>query len=535
MTTDKPKDSDMVYKEFNRKWKTISRIIFGDEVGELSDFKKWLIGKNRTAFEYNSSASDRKVRFILPYSDSTRVASLEEINFNKKFEPLNIDEIKDIDELVEAVKERIIYAGNTYLGESKNLSESTDVVSSSYVYGSCQVSYSKWIAYCYNLEYCDNLFGCQNIGTGSSYSIRTIAADTMVRCLEVYSSTTCQDCYYSISMVNCKNCMFCFGLRNASYRIGNLQLTPEAYSKIKKKLLEEIIDLLKRKKSLPQLEDLFISLKPDLSMAKKIAKRSVTPEKYDKHIIENAFKTTTKIIFGKEIFGLDRYGPWLKEHIRNQKICSSVLSGEKMIVPDYANCYNYPENRLVTQQEILAIGESLAIVKEKIDDFSFKNAGESVNPIAFFNSTENSGVLRNNIESEINIASQNFYKSTLNLQSKYGAYNFYVLESEHVFGCHSLRKSTFSIRCYLSANLTRCFEVDSSRSCSDCYFCHNCENVRESMFCFNAKNLTCAIGNVELPKEKYLEIKKIILEEISKTLERNGKLERSIFDLNRKG
>ena len=523
---------DPIYEEFNKKWKTVSKIVLGEEVGELADFEKWLIGTSRTALERKSSISGKPVRFVMPYySDSAKFASLDEIDLLKKFEPLNINELKDLDSIVEAVKERIIYTGSVHLGESKFLSESTDIVSSSYIYKSAQVAYSKWIAYGYNMENCEYLFGCQNTGYGSSFSIKCTGADTQVRCLQNHSTSKCQDCYFSNSLVGAKNCLFSFGLRNAAYCVGNLQLSPEEYAKIKKKLLEDVVDDLKRKKTLPELEDFFVSSEPNITKGRAILTKPKEPEKPDKEIIEDAFKKTTKIVFGKELAGLDRYGQWLKHHTRDLKICKSVLSDTRIIVPDYSNLYHYPENRLVTEEEILLVGKNLTIDKEKLAGFSLKTVGEVVNDVAFFCGAENCGVLKNNIDSEINISCQNFYKSILNVQCRFGAFNFHGLESEYLFGTYTLRRSSFCIRCYLSENLTRCFEVDSSRSCADAYFCHNCENVREGMFCFNAKNLNYAIGNVELPKEDYLRVKRKVLDEIVNALERDGTYGLNVFNL----
>ncbi|MBI5227247.1 hypothetical protein HY988_01545, partial [Candidatus Micrarchaeota archaeon] len=261
-----------------------------------------------------------------------------------------------------------------------------------------------------------------------------------------------------------------------------------------------------------------------------------------------AFSKTAKVVLGKELdgirnsinlerssrlVGLEKYGNWLKEHARELKISKSILTNQKILVPDYANCYVYPKNRLITASESILVGQSLSIDKKELQNFSLKNAPAIVNNVAFFCSDENYGVLKNNIDSEINISSQNFYRTVITVESKYGAFNFYPLQAEYVFGCNAIRKSFFCIRCYLSANLTRCFEVDSSRNCSDCYFCHNCENLRDSMFCFNVKNLTNAIGNVELPKEEYLKIKKLVLDEIVRSLEKNGRYPINIFNLSK--
>ncbi len=51
------------------------------------------------------------------------------------------------------------------------------------------------------------------------------------------------------------------------------------------------------------------------------------------------------------------------------------------------------------------------------------------------------------------------------------------------------------------------------------------------MFCFNAKNLSYAIGNVQLQKEQYLRLKKIVLEEIAGKLEKEKQLDLSIYNV----
>jgi hypothetical protein len=77
------------------------------------------------------------------------------------------------------------------------------------------------------------------------------------------------------------------------------------------------------------------------------------------------------------------------------------------------------------------------------------------------------------------------------------------------------------------------FEVDSSSSCTDTYFSHNCENVRDSMFCFNTKNIRNAIGNSQMPAESYREVKTGILNQLHDELQSKKSLKWNIFDLQR--
>ena len=57
------------------------------------------------------------------------------------------------------------------------------------------------------------------------------------------------------------------------------------------------------------------------------------------------------------------------------------------------------------------------------------------------------------------------------------------------------------------------------------------ENVTTPCSRFNAKNLRYAIGNSELPREKYLEIKQRVLDELNKELARTNSISLWIFNL----
>ena len=50
------------------------------------------------------------------------------------------------------------------------------------------------------------------------------------------------------------------------------------------------------------------------------------------------------------------------------------------------------------------------------------------------------------------------------------------------------------------------------------------------MFCFNAKSLRYAIGNVEVGMEKFMEIKARLVGELAEKLEKNKRLDLSIYN-----
>ena len=100
-------------------------------------------------------------------------------------------------------------------------------------------------------------------------------------------------------------------------------------------------------------------------------------------------------------------------------------------------------------------------------------------------------------------------------ECKYTAYSIIGRLGEDCFGVNGIGESAMCVKCCETFRNRRCFELWQSRSCSDCYYSHNLDDCLECFFCFNAKNLRHAIGNVQLPKEKYYAAKKRLQEEMA--------------------
>jgi len=55
------------------------------------------------------------------------------------------------------------------------------------------------------------------------------------------------------------------------------------------------------------------------------------------------------------------------------------------------------------------------------------------------------------------------------------------------------------------------------------------------MFCFNAKNKSYAIGNVEVGEENFAMVKRLVLGEIAAKLEKNRTLDLDIYNIGCRG
>ncbi len=521
------------YNLLNRAWKSTSRIVFGQEIGELTDYSEWLADMADPVFTAKSSISGKEVTFASDqYPKGSKRMGFEEVDFSKRAEPLGMNEIKDIDSLVDAVSERICYTGNMVLGNSKFVEKSSNVSDSYYVYGSSEIGDSKYIAFSSMARLCEYSFGCAAPGE-STHTIRCNDTYRSRRCFEFWMSANCTDCYYVFNLNNCSDCFFSFNLRSARHAIGNVKLERLKYLEIKKRLLEQMVGELKDKKKLPSLLDIVkkSDYEPEEAKAAVAGHLSASDgEKTSLTPIDEAFSRASRVLFGTELPGLETYSKWLTKRIQQGEPRKSVLSGRGLFVGNYANYLAVPKERTVTEEDALKLVER-SKSQEGIERILLENAHEFVGKIAYIALDFHDGTNRNVIDCMSYAYSSDAYRCAPCVQIKYSAYNFWPRSSEHIFGNGVLFDSSFCIHCYQSIKLSRCFEVDSSRDCSDCYFCHNCENVRDSMFCFNVKNLKYAVGNVEVGKEEFARLKKLVLEKIVAELAAKKDLKLDIYNI----
>lgn len=137
-----------LYSELNKAWKATCRVVLGDEVGELKDYEGWLQRDYAEKPRIEISAITGKKTTIIcdDYCKGAKFISFDEIDFNKRFEPLNINEIKDIDSVIEALQERFYYTGNIVLGNSRFVDGSTNIIDCTYIYNTNMMDKSEYIA-----------------------------------------------------------------------------------------------------------------------------------------------------------------------------------------------------------------------------------------------------------------------------------------------------------------------------------------------------------------------------------------------------
>ncbi len=514
------------HEKLNSDFKRTCKIIFGEEVGELEEFEPYL---SEVLFPFKtvaSSVSGKKIIISSPYYiDGAKYVSQEEIG-SLKFEPLNINEIKDIDSLLEAAGERAVYCGNKIFGKNINVSEVDNCTDCMNVFHSQDITNTKYAAYCSVGRNSDSIYGVSWFNK-CSHLIRCVQCYVIggFRSFESHCSSGISDSYYTLNCSNVTNCMFSFNLRSKNCCIGNLQLSKGRYEELKKKLVSEMAERLRRDKRLFSLPDIFLK-SGALEEKEAILEEEEVPE-----FVKKEFAEVTKIVLGKEHELSGPTAKWLGEKIvKIERVAGAADSpAYKVEMPILGKL---PASKMAPLKEAVESAGMQVITIGPEEMPSLDEVAERIAKKAVCTMEVDEGHNQNNPKSVSRFDSVDTYSSAWATRAKHSAFNSLVTESEYVFGGYMrVLYSGFLINCHSVTNVKNCFETDSSYKSSGCFFCHNCENVMEGLFCFNGKGQRYAVCNQQVQPEEFRRVKKLLLDYINDELKRNGRLDIDVFSI----
>ncbi|MFH1328217.1 MAG: hypothetical protein ABIH76_05165 [Candidatus Bathyarchaeota archaeon] len=249
--------------------------------------------------------------------------------------------------------------------------------------------------------------------------------------------------------------------------------------------------------------------------------------------IDRSFNDTVRILLSSELGGIDDYAKWLGRHIPLPLFRKSAISGKGVWIPP-SFCFSgqeFDKCRIIDIEEIDQVNTP-PFDEGALENVNMRDILEIINPIAYY-----CGNLRyknsNNIErsSAVGGASNIYYCEDIWYKTRNVAFSHTVLYSENIFGSHMARYSKFCINIYNSYQINRGLEIDGCTNCSDVFFCHNSENLRNCILCFNVKTLSYAVGNIEVGKERYMEIKDMLISHIVEKLKKEKDFETDIFNV----
>jgi hypothetical protein len=514
-------------RQLDKAWKSTCRVLFGRELeGALLEYGPYLSKYIPKKTKRKSHLSGKEVTLASDsYPKNARFVSAEEAMQNRKYS-LQINDIKDIDSLLAALSEKYEYSGNRHLGNTAYAESSDIVADSQYVYDSSKIER------CANISNSNMIrdgskyaFGCQWFAK-SEFMVQVHGAHTVKRAFEAYYVTSSSDAYFCYSCVGCHDLLFSLGQRNASYRIGNLQMQKGEYAILKKKLLAEVADGLERKKSFPSL----LSIVPDAAPGSVPKISPVLPKgAHDLSPIRKSFASTYNVIFKRQPkHALESYKEWLLIGGASVERYKTVFGSYTYCPTNHCHLGFLPRKRLSTVPEMLELGK-IPMPKEASETLGsmIKWAETSFFLTGEFYDGNNQNV--NETPCAYNAVNALGGFDVTNTDN--AAYCAIALDSKHIHGGSWVLESEFSIRCFDSTYLARCLEMDFCTKCSDSYFCHNCEGLSDCMFCFNMKGARYCIGNTQLGKEDYLAARNALLGRMADELDRTCSLRTSIHNI----
>jgi hypothetical protein len=249
-------------------------------------------------------------------------------------------------------------------------------------------------------------------------------------------------------------------------------------------------------------------------------------EKFNLAPIDAAWRNLCVILFGREVGNLMKFEPYLKEAMLPYTMAKSSVSGKDV----YLGHHLYPKNGKFISPGEEALLKPVAFNINDIKDIDslFRAAGESVAYCG--NKVFEKNMNTELVDNAINCIDVYYSHNVRNV--KKGAYISHVRESECVFGIPAFPKINYSIRCHEGINVNRLFESFYITHSSDLFYSFNCTNCLDCVFAFNLRGKKNVIGNVELPKDRYLSLKKKLASEIADELDKKGRA-RSLSDIAR--
>jgi len=239
--------------DIEKAFSSTCQVLFGQPIGELSDFAQYLKEMVDQPRQAASHLSGKKVYLSRPYGTSARFIEVNEASDRQS--ALSINEVKDIDSVLSALPQELAYCGNKNLGTSIDVFESDMCSDSLDILSSQNVISSKHVAYSNGVRKSEGIFGCQ-LGGEVGFSIHSQVFFYSKRCFDAYLCFHSSDLYCCFNCRNCTEAMFSFNQSSKRHMIGNLELEKGKYLQLKRKLTSEIAEVLKDKKSFPSVFDL---------------------------------------------------------------------------------------------------------------------------------------------------------------------------------------------------------------------------------------------------------------------------------------
>lgn len=244
--------------------------------------------------------------------------------------------------------------------------------------------------------------------------------------------------------------------------------------------------------------------------------------------LNKAFKSVSKVLLRGEVGELKDFEEYLREYSGSTTTRKSLYGGKQV----HFACQKYPKGaKFISQGEMEKFEKEVLSRPFGMDSIKDVDSlfGEAAERFAYCGDKHFGN-------SQLVCGSDTIFDSNCVLDShevvggEYIAYSSNVRTGKYKFGCNFEGGCNFAMRCTAIGWSTRAFEGHMVVHSSDIYFGFQLWHCNECMFSFNQKSKKHMIGNVELEKGKYLELKGKLLGEVEEELRRKKGFP-SLFEL----
>ena len=234
--------------------------------------------------------------------------------------------------------------------------------------------------------------------------------------------------------------------------------------------------------------------------------------------LNQAWNSTCRVLLHEELGPLADYAYYLKKYVgpvRTQR--KSVLSQKPVTTAD--DDY-HPDARYISNEEQ---AEYQKLYSTPFDLNSVKDLDSLLSTLSerFIYSGDVVLGKFHAIERSNRCADVQFVQDSQDVSdSQYVAHCAMLRRSTYVFGSDCTGEIDYVIKNFQGWKSQRMLETTNTQYCSDAYFSANVRYCQDVMFSFNQSGKHHMIGNLELPKEKYFELKNKLLAEMADELKR---------------
>jgi len=232
--------------------------------------------------------------------------------------------------------------------------------------------------------------------------------------------------------------------------------------------------------------------------------------------VNRKWKSTCRVLLGGEVGELADFAGWLYDYNGPRRVEKSVKSGKPVV--SYDGRYSKGA-RWISLDEVDFAKKPATLDINSIKDIDsiLQGISEQVIYAGNINLGNSTG-----IEDSTTVMDSHFiYHCESSWASKHAAYTSHLI-GECIFGGHCV-SSNFLIRCNTILS-DRCFEAAKCDLCSGIYYSHGLSACHDCMFSFNLRAKRNCIGNLQLSKGKYAELKQKLVSEMREELKARHRL-----------